>query len=328
MKALISGTGSIGRRHARNLLALGHEVVGHDTDPARAARAADELGAPVHVEVSDALAAGCDAAFVCTPTSLHVPTATAFAEAGLHLFIEKPLAADLEGVEDLARTVEERDLVAFVACNMRFLPSLERVRTLIGEGAVGRVCSARISCGYHLPYWHPAEDYRTGYSANRELGGGAILDDIHEIDFAVWILGPVAEVFCLADTVSGLEIDTEDLAEITLRHTSGAVSQIHLDYLQRTYRRGYEFIGERGVIVWDYRDLSVKVFGESQDTCVVYEESINASRETMFLEQTRHFVRCVEEDESPVNDVRGAAGVLRVALACHESARRKAVVRP
>ena len=86
----------------------------------------------------------------------------------------------------------------------------------------------------------------------RELGDGAILDAIHEIDYIRWLLGEVAGTTCVAGKLSQLEIDTEDVAAILLRFETGAVEEIDLDYIQRAYRRTCQIIGEEGTLHWDY----------------------------------------------------------------------------
>ena len=91
------------------------------------------------------------------------------------------------------------------------------------HGLVGRVLSARADCGFYLPSWRPGRDYRQTYSARARDGGGILLDAIHEFDYLRWLLGEVTEVFCIAGRWSRLEIDVEDLAEVSLRFASGAL---------------------------------------------------------------------------------------------------------
>src|SRR5439155_1168994 len=101
----------------------------------------------------------------------------------------------------------------------------------------GRPLAARAQCGYYLPFWRPDTDYREGYGAKQAAGGGIILDSIHEFDYLTWLLGLPREVFAYAGKVSTLEIDTEDTADVLMRFDYGTVANVHLDYLQRTYRR-------------------------------------------------------------------------------------------
>lgn len=328
MRFLVVGCGSIGERHVRNLLALGHEVLGFEPDRRRAAEVAGRYRIEVTSDLDVALAGRPDGALVCAPTSEHLPLSFKVAEAGVNLFVEKPLANDLEGIEGLIALAEEKGIVTLVGCNTRFLPSFERVKRLLDQGAIGRVLSVEAEFGFYLPYWHPWEDYRQGYSASRSLGGGIILDDIHEIDALDYMLGPVASVYCVASTVSGLEIDTEDLAEITLRYESGPIAHVHLDYIQRTYRRWHKYIGERGEVVWDYVAGRVELFGEEAYSWTAWQDGVSASHEEMFLGELRHFAACIAGEQRSINDLRSATRIMKVALACHSSAEQGVAVRP
>ena len=318
MRFLIIGCGSIGQRHMRNLRLLGHQACGCDPDPSRPA----EFRRP-----EEALKQKFDGALICAPTRFHISLALAAARKGIHLFIEKPLSDSLAGLPALQKAVRQKKLVTLVGCNTRFFPSFELAKNLLDQGAIGRVLSVRISCGFYLPYWHPQEDYRIGYSAKRALGGGVILDDIHEIDSLYWLFGPAREVFCLADKVSDLAIDTEDIAEIMLKLKSGVIAQVHLDYLQRTYRRSYEFIGDKGVLLWDYITQTVELFSAPTNRKQVFQESINTDRQTMFLKEMEHFVDCIKGKERSMNDITSARSILAIALACRASARKGKVVR-
>ncbi|MBU0686374.1 MAG: Gfo/Idh/MocA family oxidoreductase [Candidatus Margulisbacteria bacterium] len=326
MKFLIVGCGSIGQRHLRNLISLGHEVFGCEINPQLAEQIQKKHGINVFKSLEEALTQRYDGALICSPTSLHVPIAIKLAQKGINLFIEKPLSNNLDDIDKLENIVNKQNLVVLVGCNTRFFPSFKLAKELIEKNKIGKVLSVKIECGFYLPYWHPYEDYRKGYSANRKLGGGVIFDDIHEIDSLLWLFGDVKELFCLADRVSSLEIDTEDIAEILLRFKSKVIAQVHLDYLQRTYRRYYEFIGENGIIIWDYIKQSVQLYSKKVNQWQTYQESINVNRESMFIDEIKHFIDCLKGKATSINDLACAKKILKVALACHASAQRKEMV--
>ena len=328
MHFLVIGCGSIGQRHIKNLIGLGHKVSVCEQDPTRADRIKKLYRIEVFNDLEKALAdsekyAG---ALICTPTSLHVSNAIKAAKRGLHLFIEKPLSDGVKKISELRRIIKQKRLVAFVGCNIRFLPSLNQVKKLIDAGAIGKVLSVRGSRGFYLPYWRPGQDYTKSYSAQKKLGGGVILDDIHDIDLLYWLFSDVREVFCVTGKISKLKIDTEDIAEIFMRFKTGVIAQIHLDYLQRTYRSNYEFIGEKGVIVWNYITQKIRLYPEKSNRCRVFEKSINASHDSMYIEEIKHFIDCIKGKSKAVNDLKQARDVLKIAFACRESAKRKKMV--
>lgn len=323
MRAVILGAGSIGRRHLQNAIALGHDVTAvFDPDRARleAVRPLVSSRCRLLTEEADVFDGEADAAIVCSPTHRHLDQARTALAHGWHVFVEKPLAHTLEGTAELVADAVRAGRAVLVGSNLRFLPSLRLVKRLVDEGRIGRPLAARAHCGYYLPFWRPATDYREGYGARQATGGGIILDSIHEFDYLTWLLGMPREVFAYAGKVSTLEIDTEDTADVLLRFDYGTVASVHLDYLQRTYRRSCDLIGEDGVIVWDYIGQSVTVYGKEDRRVETFEESINTERNRMFLDEMRHFARCVAEGEAPVVGPAAARAVLAVALAAKASA--------
>jgi predicted dehydrogenase len=323
MRFVVLGAGSIGRRHLANALALGHTIAAvHDPDPDRLAPVRSLTGAEAMLTTREeqALVAEADAVLVCSPPTRHVAQARAAIAHGRHVLIEKPLSDTLDGVDALVAEATAAARVVLVGCNLRFLPSLRLTRQLLAEGRIGTPLSARAHFGYYLPAWRPQADYRRGYAARQSAGGGVILDAIHELDYLRWLLGEPREVFCYAGKLSVLDIDTEDSADILLRFEGGALGNVHLDYLRRAYGRSCELIGEDGVIVWDYVSQRVQVHGKEDRRAEVFEESMNAERNLMYVEELRHFVACVGEGATPELDAAGGRAVLAVALAAKRSA--------
>jgi len=278
----------------------------------------------VYTDLEQALAAAPEAIFICNPSSQHMPVALAAARAGCHLFIEKPLSHDLEGIAELRRILAEKQRIAMVGFNLRFHPGLQAVKALLAEGAIGRVTSARVQVGQWLPDWHPDEDYRRNYSARRDLGGGVILDLIHELDYICWLMGPVARVGCMAGTLSSLEIETEDTAEILLQFSAGAIGCVHVDYVQRVGSRTCSLIGEEGTIELDLIAAQLRVWRTASGAWET--TRFEFDRNDMYLNEVRHFLTAMRTGEGVDADVGEA--VMRVAMAAHQSARSGGFVDP
>jgi predicted dehydrogenase len=314
---LIAGLGSIGRRHLRNLLELGVRdilLLRRQNEPV-----ADAPDLPVFTDLAQALAAKPDAVFVCNPSPHHFAVALPAARAGCHLFIEKPLSATWDGVEELVSIVRDNKLTAAVGFDLRFDPGLRHIKELLAEEAIGRVVAVQAQVGQYLPDWRPHEDYRRGTSARAETGGGPILELIHELDYVAWLLGPVTEVACFAERVSSLEIDVEDTAAMLLRFRSGAIGTIQQDFIQRVGTRTCRIIGEQGTLVWDGFGQSVRLDRAGKEPFVfAYPEF---QRNDRFREEMRHFLACLDGRAQPKVDVVQGCESLRLALAAKHSAK-------
>jgi predicted dehydrogenase len=326
MRFLVVGVGSIGARHCRNLVTLGHEALAWDADPARLAEAVATLGIRAVSGLEAGLGERPHGVLVCTPPATHVGLARRALEADAHVFVEKPIAASSEEVPDLLDLAKRRQRVLAVGFNLRFLPSLARVKSFVDGGRIGRVHGARAEFGFFLPDWRTGADYRQNYGVSRALGGGILLDAIHELDYLDWLFGAVTEVCCVADHVSDLAGDTEDLAELTLAFASGVLGQVHLDYLRRAYRRSLEVLGSEGVLTWEYPSRVVTVQGPDPERVERHEPTADGPAEAMYLEELSHFVRCIKGRERPAVDGETALRSLRLVEAAKVSAARRAWV--
>ncbi|GJL84794.1 MAG: hypothetical protein DHS20C02_05690 [Micavibrio sp.] len=248
MKILITGCGSIGRRHAENAADLADETAVFDLDTDLAKSVADKTGAQLFSSLDEALSWGADGVVIATPHKTHIDLAQQAAESGADVLIEKPLSHDLDGVDDFLAGAEKAGRQVFVVCNMRFHPAVSTLRQNIER--VGDVMYARAQYGNYLPNMRPDSDYKKLYCAHKDQGGGVILDAIHEIDYLSWFFGDVSSVLCEAAKRSDLKIDVEDYAALVLKHENGVRSEVHLDYLQQFKRRGCEIVGSNGTLIW------------------------------------------------------------------------------
>lgn len=323
--AVVVGGGSIGLRHARNLVAGGcPDVSVCDVDPSRREVVEQQFGDTVRFfdDLDAALGSAPALALVCVPSALHVDVALRAARAGCDLFIEKPLAADSAQVPPLARLVEERDLLCMVGCNMRFHPAIARIHGLLDAGDIGRVLSIRAHFGHYLPNWRPGTDYRETYSSQAAQGGGIILDAIHEIDYVRWLGGEVDQVACMAGTVSDLDIAVEDSAEILLRFESGSHASIHIDYLDQVKRRSCEVVGSTGTVVWrsvrkDPEEITLEIHRDNHDRVV---EELTVEPNEPYLLELRHLTERLADRGRPLLDLTGAWQDLRIAEAARQAA--------
>jgi predicted dehydrogenase len=344
MKILMVGLGGIGQRHLRNLRALvgddvrvlavrtrGRQEVLTDT---LTVRAGAELDATYRVERVPDLAAGLaekpDIVFVTNPSSLHVPVARAAAEAGCHLFIEKPLSDSLESVDELVKTVEQRRLVGLVGYQLRFHPCFRRLKGLLDDRVVGSLLAVRFEVGEYLPGWHTYEDYRQMYASRRDLGGGVILSQIHELDLVYWLFGFPRRVFALGGHWSSLDVDVEDTASLLLEcEHDGRPLPVHVqqDYVQRPPSRRAEIVGDRGKIVVDLTVPEVRVTDAASGAVAVHGVD-GFQRNQVFLDELGHLLACVREGTPPTVSVRDGVASLRIALAAHRSIATGGVVVP
>jgi predicted dehydrogenase len=334
MKFLIAGLGSIGRRHMRNLIALGETDIvllrSH-----RATLSDDELaGYPVETDLMEALKKHKpNAVIVANPTALHLDVAIPAAETGCAILLEKPISHSTERLDQLEAAVKKSGSKVLVGFQFRFHPGLVRAKQLISDGEIGRVISAHVHFGEYLPAWHPWEDYRKGYAARADMGGGVVLTQCHALDYLPWLVGKVESAWGFTAKLSDLEVDVEDTAKIGLRFESGALGSLHLDYNQQPPAHHFEVIGTKGSLQWDLSDGATRIYRASplpnpspiergasgEGTWEVYPLSAGWERNVMFMEQMQHFVAVVRGEIPPSCSLEDGVRVQRLAQAIRES---------
>jgi predicted dehydrogenase len=312
--------GSIGRRHLRNLKALGEEDIvlyrtGKSTLPD------DELGQfPVEHDLEQAFARWKpDGTIIANPTSSHMNIAIAAGEAGSHLFIEKPISDTLDGVHELRKLIEKNVLKALVGFQFRFHPVLQHVKNLLDDKALGEVLSANVEWGEYLPNWHPWEDYRNSYSARRDLGGGVVLTLSHPFDYLRWLLGEVNQVTAETGNTGQLDLDVEDTADIILRFEAEYFASVHLDYLQRPDIHRLKIIGSEGTLLWDNADGSVRWWSSDSNEWPTLTVPKGFERNQLFLDEMEHFIQILSGEAAPQCSLEDGIQALEIALAVHKS---------
>jgi predicted dehydrogenase len=313
MRIAVLGCGSIGRRHLANLAALNQrEVVAFDASPEVRETIPRELAIPCHASLEEIWAFRPEAVLVAAPTRFHLELALAAAERACHLFIEKPLSHTLENARRLASLVRSHNLVAMVGCNMRFHPGPTGVKELLDRKVVGRILSARLQSGSYLPDWRPWQDYRASYSAD-PLQGGALLDCIHELDLALWYFGRGQVVGSALLKAESLGIEVEGLAEILIRHQDGALVNVHLNFLQRDYRRCCQIIGELGTIYWDFENPWLEICrGKSGRKRIPHSPDWQTNQ--MYVDELSYFLRCIERGQDTFCTVEDGIAALEIVL--------------
>ena len=312
MKILIIGFGSIGKRHYKNLISLGYKDIAVFDPSDEAFGGFDGIGRIKKLNADSAK--GFDAAFICSPNNLHIKHALTCAKAGLHLFIEKPLSHNLNGIKKLENICKKKNLITMVGCNMRFHPCLEFIKKYISDRKLGKIYSIRHELGYYLPYWRAKQDYRKNYAAKKSTGGGIILDDIHEYDLLFWLnnFNKVTKSKIIFNHVSNLEIQTEDQAAAVFLFRNKVLGTVISDYLQQSYSRKCKIVGEKGELEWDFKEN--KVWFKTKDSIKKLFEVKDFDFNRTYIKEVKYFFDCVKNKKDTFNNLQIAGKILKYCL--------------
>lgn len=319
-RALVVGSGSIAKRHIKNLRCLFPEMEIVCVSASGRTLVPSEVGAStVRESIEEVLEEHLDFAIVASPASLHLANTHQIASANIPVLVEKPLCQDLSELEkyDFSNPLYRIG----VAYNLRYMPSATIVKNKISERVLGNILNVNIECGQYLPDWRPGTDYRRGVSAQRKLGGGALLELSHELDYLLWIFGEVSSVSAKVENTRTLEIDADDNVNALLKSKTGFLIQLHLDFLQRRPRRILRVVCENGNLVWNLLTNTVSLEGINDASQILYSDP-SYDRNEMYIHQLKDFVAFANDQSEFRSTISSAKRVIKLIAAMRRSSDR------
>lgn len=249
------GTGGVARRHVDVLMELGHVAVAGvaDLDPASASALAEQCGARSYASHDDLLAgeSDLDALYVCVPPFAHGPPEHAAIDAGLPLFVEKPVAIDLDTARAIAERIEAEGLVSAVGYHWRYLDTVERAAALLRDNPVRMVIGSWLDKVPPPAWW-----------VRRERSGGQTIEQsTHVLDLIRHLAGEVTEVYAVEAIAEQPHVQGADVADVssaTLSFAGGAIGSLCSTSLLRSkHRAGLELLADGLAVALTETDLVV-----------------------------------------------------------------------
>ena len=326
--AAVIGSGSMGKRHLKNLRSLGIENLYALRSGLRNDVELDTSLGVVELSDFDALFENKpDVAIISNPTSSHLETINRCLPHVCGIFIEKPLSHSLDNIEKLLGEFKNRLVTSFVGYNLQFHPVLKRIQDFLDSQNPGKPLLFQGQVGQWIEDWHPGRNYREAYYARNDLGGGALLSLIHEIHMATELLGPALCVSCVLPKSDLLSIDVDVIADLMIEHASGSISQIHIDLIQRPAHRQGVVTCERGWINYDLiKRTVVSVGDDAKDESA--SPIANDSAEQTYLDEMATFLDFVRQGKiRHEHDAWKATQSLAVVESARVAAQTQTVVR-
>jgi predicted dehydrogenase/threonine dehydrogenase-like Zn-dependent dehydrogenase len=308
-RVAVVGAGTFARGVLMPQVARHAEIVAVATATAVSARSsASRFGAAVASTDAHAVleSADADAVVIATRHDTHSEYAARALRAGKHVFVEKPLALDESGLEEVERAAAETRGILMVGFNRRFAPLAARLRADLG-GRGPLLITYRVNAG-RLP--------RTHWTHDPQVGGGRIVGEVcHFVDFAMFLSGSVpASVDAVA--VAGTSEPRDDSVAATIRFGDGSLGVVVYSALgdQRLPKERVEVLGEAGAgVLDDFRELRLYRSGA--------EERISGRRDKGHAAEMETFIACCREGRQPW-PVEDMAAAMRATFAIRDAIMR------
>jgi predicted dehydrogenase len=304
MNILIIGLGSIARKHIDAIRTVEIDAKIYALRSNQNAITEDKIENIFGLEYFDI---PIDFAIISNPTNLHYKYIKILAEKQIPLFIEKPALHSLENSDKLIQLVESKNVMTYVACNLRFHPCLLFLKNYFKTEQT-RINEVNVYCGSYLPDWRPGKDFRKIYSANADMGGGVHLDLFHELDYTTWILGFPNKCNSIKRNVSSLDINAVDYANYSLEY-NGFSANIILNYYRNKAKRTFEVVLENQILLVD---LINNIIVDEDDNLLF--NGANFTINQTYIDQISYFINCLALNQHPMNSLKESIEVLKIVL--------------
>lgn len=290
-----------------------------DVEPLTVERVSQEMGVPGYTDIRQMLAIEQDiqAVCVCTSDQAHREPCVAAAQAGKHIFVEKPLAVSVEDGETIVRTAHAAGVKLMVGHILRFDPRYTGAQQAVAEGRIGEPIHAFVRRNNILA------------SGRRLQGRTSVLYflGIHDIDFLLWCLGSLPRtVYAAASRKLLADLGVDDSIFVLMRFEGGVIACLEASWAlpnaaQSSLDARVEIVGTRGAVYVDIYGQGLTVVDENRLDCpdTMYGPVVHGQVSGAVKEEIAHFVSCVLEDREPLITGEMGLDAVRVVSAAHRS---------
>ena len=225
---------------------------------------------------------------IASPSTSHASFAGQLAGFDIPTLVEKPLVAELKELDLVNLPEDYVEHKMAVAYCLRYLPSTQIVKKTLQDERLGSIYNAIVIVGQYLPDWRPNKDFMHCVSARKDLGGGALLELSHELDYLQYLFGNIQLKSSCLRTTKELNLQVEEIADLTLEAANSILCYVHLDFVQKSPIRQCTIIGSKARLEWDLLDNRISIF-TAEDRQEVYNEP-NFDKNNMYITMIQDFV--------------------------------------
>lgn len=313
------GSGGIARSHTKALTALGgvEFVAFCDLVKERAQSYCDEYGGKPYTDFRRMMdAEAMDAVYICLPPFAHTNEVELAAERGIHIFIQKPIALDMDLADKMVKAVEKAGVKSQVGYQLRFGTGVQRTKALLGEGELGQVTLAlgKYVCNFLGGSW---------WRDPSKSGGQIVEQSTHAVDLMRYLCGDISRVSSEMDVRYWTDVEDlgiEDVSATALRFSSGAVGSMIATtggYPSKWIVDLSIFTKKAVLDIPDPNSLRITWSGNGG------REEYHSQSTDMSLAEARHFIGAIKEEGDTITPISEGAKTLAVTLAIRESGLRK-----
>ena len=322
---LIIGLGSIGQRHYRNLKNINNKfkfyaIVTKNNSPELNKRNIvvnktinfNKLNI-IKTSFNNLMNLKIDLAIISNPTSKHIDAAIKIAKLKIPLYIEKPISSNLKNVDKLRKLLIKNKVLCFSGYQQRENPSIQYIKNLINSGKYGKIIKVIIKNQEFLPFQHKYENYKNGYAARQDLGGGVTLCLSHEVDYANLLFGKQINLLSIGGKRSNLKINVDDTSDFIINYELNKKRfpvYFFLDFIKKKTEQSCEILFEKADLKLNLRKNLIKINTKKNEKIIKFTKD----RDYLFMKRLKRFISLIKKKRFFILNFDSAIKVLKICL--------------
>lgn len=250
----------MGKRRIRNLLKLGFkDIIGFDVTTSRRTETGKKFPILIESSLKDALKHKPNVMIISTPPDKHLNYVKIAIKHNIDFFTEVNLIS--EHVKKIIQLTEKTSLICSPSFTMHFHPLIKELKKLLEKNIIGKILIIQHHSGQYLPNWHPWEDYRKFFVSKKITGGARELIPV-ELVWLTYLFDEIKLVTANVEKISNLDVKIDDIYQVLMKFKNNISCALTVDVISIPSFRETKIIGERGTILCDFNNGTLKILKE------------------------------------------------------------------
>ncbi len=332
LKILVVGLGSMGKRRIRNLLKLGFkDIIGFDVTISRRTETGKKFPILIESSINDALKHKPNVMIISTPPDKHLNYVKIAVKNNIDFFTEVNLIS--EHVKKIIQLTQKTSLICSPSFTMHFHPLIKELKKLLQKNTIGKILIIQHHSGHYLPNWHPWEDYRKFFVSKKITGGAREVVPV-ELVWLTYLFNEIKLVVANVEKISNLDVKIDDIYQILMKFKNNISCTLTVDVVSIPSFRDTKIIGERGTILCDFKNGTLKILKEKTIKNISLKlgnvakgYSKNTPPETLYEEEIKTFLNSVQKRKRYFYSFTEELKILHVLDAIEKSTKKKMEIR-
>ena len=303
MQVLVVGLGSMGKRRIRNLLKLGlKNIIGFDPRLDRRLESEKLYKITTVSTINEGLKKNPICMIISTPPNLHYKYAVIAIKNNIHFFTEVNISSS--DVKKIIQQLNKKSIIGLPSSTLLYNPLIKKLKVILAKKQIGKPLTVYHHFGHYLPNWHPWEDYREFYVSKRKTGAAREIVPF-ELVWLTFLFSNIKSVFGSIHKVSKLKANIDDLYQTIIEFSNGIQCIMVIDVISDQAFSETKIIGEKGVILCDHNEGSIKIGKSSKWKKIKIRSGQiakgykgNTPSESLYVNEMKNFLTSIKQKKT------------------------------